>query len=49
MKEQSNAFISFFQKKVKETNQENSLSKCDSSQDQPSKELVVIKLNYFLK
>jgi hypothetical protein len=49
MKRQSNAFISFFQKKVKEMNQENSLSKCDSDQDQPSKELVVIKLNYFLK
>jgi hypothetical protein len=45
MKEQSNAFISFFQKKVKE----NSLSKCDSGQDQPSKELEIIKLNYFLK
>jgi hypothetical protein len=38
-----------FQKEVKETNQENSLSKYDSDQDQPSKELVVIKLNYFLK
>jgi len=49
MKRQSNAFIFFFQKKVKETDQENSLSKCDSVQDQPSKELLVIKLNYFLK
>ncbi|KAL4097989.1 hypothetical protein QTP88_022667 [Uroleucon formosanum] len=35
MKRQSNAFISFFQKKVKETDQQNSLLKCD----QPSKEL----------
>jgi len=49
MKRRSNAIISFFQKKVKETDQQNSLSKCDSDQDQPSKELVVIKLNYFLK
>jgi hypothetical protein len=42
-------FYFFFQKKVKETDQENSLSKCDSDQDQPSKEHVVIKLKYFLK
>jgi hypothetical protein len=49
MKRQSNAFIFFFRKKVKETDQENSLSKCDSDQDQPCKELVLIKLNYFLK
>jgi hypothetical protein len=39
----------YFFKKIKETDQENSLSKCNSDQDQPSKKLVVIKLNYFLK
>jgi hypothetical protein len=39
MKRQSNAFIYFFQKKVKETDEQNSLSKCDSDQDQPSKEV----------
>ena len=49
MKRQSNAFIYFFQKKVKVTDQQNSLSKCDSDQDQLSKELVVIKLNYFIE
>jgi hypothetical protein len=39
----------FISKKFKETDQENSLSKCNSDQDQPSKKFVVIKLNYFLK
>jgi hypothetical protein len=42
-------FYFFFQKKFKETDQENNLSKCYSDQDQPIKEIMVIKLNYFLK